>query len=802
MWNVIIQFGIIYLVLYRSAERNGGVTSGKENCSMAKSEKRLTVGVLVSGIMDDFTVSICRGVMQAAKASDVNVVVLSGKYLDRDLSQNIELMYEYQFNTIFSYAKKDNLDALVVAADCIGCFTTKERMKEMMKQYEGIPCVLAASKIDGYVSVTYDNYNGIREGLEYLIHKLNCRKFGMIGGPEDNTDAKERKQAFMSVLQDNGFEVDDRLYVVGDLSRRAGEKFKELLNQAPELEAIFCVNDDTALGLYEELKKRNLMPGKDISVLGYDDTILAAKANPSLSSVRADPVELGAKAFKLVLRMVNGEQVESEVLPTRFVKRDSLVDENITEEAGGKSHDMGDIDTYFDDIFYRYKHEDMEVQMKHLRMDFTGFIEKMMLLFKKKDKNFELYMEIQALMDSFLNHGAMEYADMDNLMITLEKIYHALKRAQPDIEKKYEIRELFANIYRKIIRAMDNQFGTMREVEERTNYSMKLFIRDMLQFEKGNDQSYASVLGNLEWMNIKNAFIYVFKKPVMHLYKESFRVPEHLYLKAALRDGVVQAVPSIQQKKSIKDIYDCDVLGMQKQYSMVLLPLFSSEVLYGVILCDLTDKVFENGEFMINQMSSAIKMISLLKANEEIQQQLEESLARLKENNIVLDNLSRSDGLTGILNRRGFYTAAEELMEKGREAGKKALVIYVDMNNLKIINDRYGHEEGDFSLKLIGEIISNAMQEKGIVGRIGGDEFACFLEYSKDDEGESILSDIYGRFEEFNANSQKPYNVTVSAGACVMDYAEKLTLKQALTQADEKLYEVKKLRSKEVAKHA
>lgn len=767
---------------------------------MAKNDKRLTIGVLVSGIMDDFTVSICRGVMQAAKAAGVNVVVLSGKYLDRDLSENRDLMYEYQFNTIFSYAKKDNLDALLVAADCIGCFTTKERMEEMMMQYAGIPCVLVASKMDGYVSVTYDNYNGIREGMEYLIHKLNCSKFGMIGGPAGNTDASERKHAFMSVLSDNGLEADEGVYVEGDLSRRAGKKFQLLLDQNPDLEAVFCVNDDTALGLYDELKRRNLMPGKDISVFGYDDTILAAKSYPALSSVRADPVELGAKAFKLVLRMVKGEQVESEVLATRFVKRDSFFDENVKEEAGTKLHEIGDINTYFDDIFYRYKHEDMDAQMQHLRSAFTGLYEKLILSFGEGDRSPELYMEIQTLLDDFLNHGAMEYADMDNLMITLEKIYRMLKRVQPGIERKYELRDLFANSYRKIIRAMDNQFGTMREIEERTNYSMKLFIRDMLQFEKGNDQSYASVLGNLEWMDIRNAFVYVFKNPVMHLYKESFQAPEYLYLKAALRNGVVQAVPSIQQKKSLKDIFDSRVLAVKDQYSMVMLPLFSSEMLYGVILCDLTDKIFENGEFMINQMSSAIKMISLLKANEEIQQKLEESLATLKENNIVLDNLSRSDGLTGILNRRGFYTAAEELMENGRKVGKRILVIYVDMNNLKIINDRYGHEEGDFSLKLIGEIISNAMQGRGIAGRIGGDEFACILEYGEADEGGTILSDIYGRFEDFNRKSDKPYNVTVSAGACVLKDAENLTLKQALTQADEKLYEVKKLRSKEVAK--
>ena len=183
---------------------------------MAKKQRRLTVGVLVSGIMDEFTEAVCRGVMQAAKTLDVNVVVLPGKYLDRDLRDNPELMYEYQYNTIFSYINKENVDAIIAAPGSIGCYTSKERMEEMMAKYRGIPCVLVASRLDGYVDVTYDNYNGIREGLEYLINQVKCRKIGMIGGPMSSSDAVERKQAFIQTLQELGVETPDSLYVEGD----------------------------------------------------------------------------------------------------------------------------------------------------------------------------------------------------------------------------------------------------------------------------------------------------------------------------------------------------------------------------------------------------------------------------------------------------------------------------------------------------------------------------------------------------------------------------------------------------------
>ena len=200
------------------------------------------------------------------------------------------------------------------------------------------------------------------------------------------------------------------------------------------------------------------------------------------------------------------------------------------------------------------------------------------------------------------------------------------------------------------------------------------------------------------------------------------------------------------------------------------------------MLCDLTDKVFENGEFLTNQLSSAVKMIHLLNENEKIQQQLEESLITLRENNIELDHLSKSDMLTGILNRRGFYDEAEKFLETNRKAGKQCLVIYVDMNNLKVINDRYGHEEGDYALKTIGQILLQTLRSEGLAGRIGGDEFACVMKYGWHDGGRKVLEEL----------KEKPYNVTVSAGICSPTDGERLTLMEMLSLADEELYRAKK----------
>lgn len=764
-----------------------------------REEKRFTVGVLVSGIMDEFTKYVCKGVFQVAKMENVDVVVFPGKYLERDLSDNRELMYEYQYSTVFSYAQIKNVDALIIAAGCIGCFASENAIENILKQYEGIPCVLIASKIDGYLSAVFDNYQGIKEGLEYLTDKKGCKNFGMIGGSVENLDARERKQAFKEVLNSRQIEFKETMYVEGDFSRRCTQAYKKLLDENPEIEAIFCANDEMAMGLYEELRRRGLQAGKDISVFGYDDTIAAAKAFPPLSSVRADSGRLGEEAMKIALYLMRGETTTDAVIPTRFVKRDSIGQEETEEEE--EIQYVKDIDASFADIFYRYLHEEMEDEMNRLRISYGKLIQTLTQSFQRSNSDLIKYMDIALCADEFLNFGGVEYADIDNLLNALEELYRKIREKQLDDRKKHELREIFSVIYRKIIRAMNYQLGSMKESKYNESYVMKLFVQNMLQFEKGKDQSYSSLLENLDWLHIKNACIYMLPNPILHLFKEQFKVPDVLYLKAVLSDGKVEYIPPIQQKTKLENIFSNSKMQKNKWGERVVLPLFFNEMVYGILLCDMTEDLFTNGEFLINQISSAIKMILLLEANENTQQQLEENVAALKSHNIELDTISKLDVLTGIWNRRGFIEEAEKRISKNHGQEGVFLVVYADMNNLKIINDRYGHEEGDYSLKLIGKILGEMVSDKGVAGRIGGDEYACVVEYNEEDNGTELIGEIYRKMETYNKKSSKPYNITVSAGTYILKSESGVTLKEALMQADEELYKVKQHRKKEVAKN-
>ena len=768
---------------------------------MAFNHNRLTIGVLVSGIMDDFTRLLCKGILQQAEKENVNIVVFPGKYLDRDFSSNPDIMYEYQFLTVFSYIKKENIDGIIAASNCIGCFAKSQRMEAFMHQFDGIPCVLAASKLPGYISVHYDNVKGLEDGIKYLINKSGCRKIGMIGGPLDNSDNVERRDTYLRMLNEYGLEFDPKQYVEGDLTSHCDYAFCKILDDNPDLDAIVCVNDETAMGLYKELKKRGILPGRDISVLGYDNVPASASIFPTLSTVMADASEIGRESCRMLMNVIAGKPGHSVKLPTKFIKRESIKYNDDSADSSD-SKNFNNISEYFNDIFYHSNFEqNLEFNMT-LRNSFNTFIHRVLTWPQSPAANKKDYIPIIQAMESFLNQDSIKYIDMDNFLMVIYKLYQNLKKSPEYVEHRIELTGLFSTIYQKTIHIMNYYIGNLKDNAENTNYSMKLFVSAMLNFEKGTDQSYSSLLTRLDWLDINNAFLYLFDEPVIHLQHDDFSVPEYVYLKAMRCNNVVSTVPFTEQRTSLQEIFSrlIHITDSKSMNYLVLLPLYFNEILYGFLICDLTNGIFENGDFLCSQLSSGAKMIELLRNNETIQRKLEDSLVVLRHNNIELDTLSKSDALTGILNRRGFYEAAETLCAKYKNSGDTVLVLYADMNNLKIINDRYGHDEGDYSINVMSSILKELMADKGIVGRLGGDEFACVYPISNIDETNTFSKKIYSSFNDFNRNSSKPYSITISVGAYPLNSDENISLHDALALADERLYEVKKFRIKDIMK--
>ena len=107
--------------------------------------------------------------------------------------------------------------------------------------------------------------------------------------------------------------------------------------------------------------------------------------------------------------------------------------------------------------------------------------------------------------------------------------------------------------------------------------------------------------------------------------------------------------------------------------------------------------------------------------------QIERRLADQDQRIAYLQDLSRTDDLTGLMNRRGFMEQFRRALAYSRRYGHEGLLLYCDLDSFKSVNDEHGHAAGDALLQLTAKTLSGAVRECDIVGRLGGDEFAIVL---------------------------------------------------------------------------
>lgn len=162
----------------------------------------------------------------------------------------------------------------------------------------------------------------------------------------------------------------------------------------------------------------------------------------------------------------------------------------------------------------------------------------------------------------------------------------------------------------------------------------------------------------------------------------------------------------------------------------------------------------------------------------------------MEENNSKLKVLASFDPLTGLLNRRHLYESYE-LMRQAENEHSKLLTPYTvvigDIDNFKVVNDRYGHDTGDYVLKTVAGILSTDLPKNTIVCRWGGEEFVLIFQDYSSKETVALLNFIMYRIRMFDFQYAKDhFKITMTFG--VEDLNASLTLEDAISLADEKLY--------------
>lgn len=160
----------------------------------------------------------------------------------------------------------------------------------------------------------------------------------------------------------------------------------------------------------------------------------------------------------------------------------------------------------------------------------------------------------------------------------------------------------------------------------------------------------------------------------------------------------------------------------------------------------------------------------------------------------MLERLYIRDPLTNLLNRRGLFNKAKELFEVSKKRKRPVFVFTADLDNLKIINDKFGHHEGDNAIVQVGNILNRISRHRELTSRFGGDEFEVMAFNYNKSMAQNFVKELNRSFDEYNRTSGKPYVVMVSVGIYVDVPGSDSTLEDFIREADARMYSDKKKR--------
>ena len=154
--------------------------------------------------------------------------------------------------------------------------------------------------------------------------------------------------------------------------------------------------------------------------------------------------------------------------------------------------------------------------------------------------------------------------------------------------------------------------------------------------------------------------------------------------------------------------------------------------------------------------------------------------------------LSLTDELTGLLNRRGFTTLAEQQMRIAVRTRGRLWLLFADLDGLKDINDRLGHEAGDRALREIARLLrAGWFRESDLVARLGGDEFAIMATENSGTDGDEVVRRVLDAVRLANEAPDRDFALSVSAGIAIFDPERPQTLDELIRVADRRMYQAK-----------
>ena len=727
-------------------------------------KKRKHIGVLCSTIDIANQYDVWKGIVEVAEANDMHLTAYIGTY------QTTDNNFTSHMESCFDIMWRDNLlDGVIVLSGFIAQnIGLNEFAKYAARIPKDFPVISVSIDIKGIPSVMTHNMSGMFTAVDHLIRVHGKKHLAFVKGPDGHPEAEARLQGYKDALEKNNVPFDERYLFPGDFGRDGGRNAVHELYDVRKLpaDAFVCTNDQSAIGVMEKLKLRGIMVPNDIALTGFDDDIISSICVPTLSTVGQDFIKLGRISAELLIEKMNGKAIENitNITPELVLRQScGCMERGTTYKAtGDKQNEQDCLSVYLNErlisLMQDFVPGDQVIKwvdslLEEIRKDpfskddFINLFDRILVdYYHSYSREFSVWHKalIVMAMGMEIHKNEFEYAHTILSTITFATTL------------VYDIR---INEERKREYGLNDDRKRKRRI---TNSLLLMFDLDTLA-----EELYKSISA----ISIKTALIGIYHDPVKRDTHDAIRPIETLIG----FDGDDRF--NIQQN-SWSPILFSDY-GTMKGFNfdrerrvMFFQPLFFMDEEVGVMLLPYDPEIPTDAyETLRINISTAIKGAGLLS---------------------TIHTLSITDELTGLFNRRGFFQFAySRLQHLQRNTEFVPIVMFMDMDGLKQINDSYGHNEGDKAIAAFADILKKTMREEDIIGRMGGDEFAIFSSVKDKENGRKLEQRLRKAFDKYNSKMLHSYKVMGSIGSVVLDESTKDCFEEAMLKADSVLYDEK-----------
>ncbi len=251
-----------------------------------KSSKSKTIGVIIPEIVHFFFSSVISGIEDAAYEAGYNVIVCQTNEMYERETMVARTLLDHRVEGILISVAKTSMKFDHLA----------------MLQDNGIPLVFydrLCTVIDTD-AVIIDDFKGAYMATEHLI-SVGCHNIVHFAAPENILIGKLRREGYCKALEDNNIPVDPYNIYLCDTMEKVAEKISRILSRKPLPDGIFAVNDSTAIGAIQEIKKAGLRVPEDIAVVGFGNGPHAVISCPTLTTIDQNGYEMGYEATRFLL---------------------------------------------------------------------------------------------------------------------------------------------------------------------------------------------------------------------------------------------------------------------------------------------------------------------------------------------------------------------------------------------------------------------------------------------------------------------------------------------------------------------